>query len=69
MLQQGGFPQHVRHIGGRVALFNSGTVGFSTIGSILKSMPVKLNLGPQPGRPQQLQHGCLPQHIKQRLVL
>jgi uncharacterized protein YjhX (UPF0386 family) len=68
VLQQGGFPQHMRHIVGRVELLiKFGRVGSLTTDSIFRSMLVKLILKSQWGKPQQLQHGGLPQQVRQRL--
>ncbi|CAF1465549.1 unnamed protein product [Adineta steineri] len=68
VLQQGGFPQQLRHIvGGPGLLIGTGKALLDLIDFVFISVVACLFVPSQLGKPQQLQHGGLPQHIKQAL--
>ncbi|CAF1370968.1 unnamed protein product [Adineta steineri] len=68
VLQHGGFPQQLRHIvGGPGLLIGTGKALLDLIDFVFISVVACLFVPSQLGKPQQLQHGGLPQHIKQAL--
>ncbi|CAF4218197.1 unnamed protein product, partial [Adineta steineri] len=68
VLQQGGFPQQLRHnVGGPGVLIGTGKDLLDLIDFVFISLVACLFVLSQLGKPQQLQHGGLPQHIKQAL--